>query len=120
MLVYRYGAVQVNYNYRARKHIDKNNLGPSYICSLGDHTGGKVACTHTTIKLRLLYSEQFKIVLLVYMLLGLVLFINAFSFPRWTTGALWTGDRGTLDCSKGAWKLFDGNTLHATEPYEGM
>jgi hypothetical protein len=65
--------VQINFNYRARKHIDMNNLGPSYICSLGDHTGG----------------------------------------------ALWTGDRGTLVCSGGAWKLFDGNTLHATEPFEG-
>jgi hypothetical protein len=68
---FRYGAVQVNFNYRARKHIDMNKLGPSYICSLGDHTGG----------------------------------------------ALWTGDRGTLVCSGGAWKLFDGNTLHATEPF---
>ena len=25
---------QVNYNYRARKHIDSNNLGPSYIVAL--------------------------------------------------------------------------------------
>jgi len=24
-----------------------------------------------------------------------------------------------LDCARGAWKLFDGNTLHATEPFEG-
>ena len=70
---FRYGSVQINFNYRARKHIDMNNLGPSYICSLGDHEGGN----------------------------------------------LWTGDRGVLDCSGGRWKLFDGNTLHATEPFTG-
>jgi hypothetical protein len=29
---FKYGAVQVNYNYKAKKHIDMNNLGPSYIC----------------------------------------------------------------------------------------
>lgn len=69
---FRYGSIQVNYNYRARKHIDQNNLGPSFIISLGTHEGGK----------------------------------------------LWTGDRGVLDC-KDKWCLFDGNTEHATEPYEG-
>ena len=31
---FRYGTIQVNYNYRARKHIDSNNLGPSYIVAL--------------------------------------------------------------------------------------
>ena len=70
---FKYGAVQVNYNYIARKHIDMNNLGPSYICSLGKHTGGE----------------------------------------------LWTGDRGVLDCRGGNWKLFDGNTLHCTQPFKG-
>jgi hypothetical protein len=39
---FRFGSIQVNYNYAARKHIDSNNLGPSYITSLGDHTGGKL------------------------------------------------------------------------------
>ncbi|KAH8055940.1 hydrolase [Aureococcus anophagefferens] len=39
---FRYGSIQVNYNYRARKHIDQNNLGPSFITSLGDHTGGEL------------------------------------------------------------------------------
>jgi hypothetical protein len=28
------GACQINFNYRARKHIDMNNLGPSFICSV--------------------------------------------------------------------------------------
>lgn len=29
---FKFGAVQINYNYIAKKHIDMNNLGPSYIC----------------------------------------------------------------------------------------
>ena len=70
---FKYGACQVNYNYVAKKHIDMNNLGPSYISSLGKHTGGE----------------------------------------------LWTGDRGILNCRSGKWKLFDGNTLHCTQPFKG-
>jgi len=69
---FRYSAVQLNHNYAAKKHIDSNNLGPSYIISLGNHQGGQ----------------------------------------------LWTADRGVLDCHH-KWKLFDGNTEHATQPYTG-
>ena len=69
---FKFGSIQVNYNYIARKHIDMNNLGPSYITSLGEHTGGE----------------------------------------------LWTGDRGVLDCHD-VWKMFDGNTEHCTQPFEG-
>ena len=39
---FRYGSIQVNYNYRARKHIDSNNLGPSYIVALGSFEGGQL------------------------------------------------------------------------------
>ena len=31
---------QVNKNYSAALHVDKFNLGPSYIVGLGDFTGG--------------------------------------------------------------------------------
>ena len=30
----------MNYNYAARRHVDSNNLGPSYIIALGSHSGG--------------------------------------------------------------------------------
>ena len=52
--------------------MDGNNIGPSYIISLGKHTGGN----------------------------------------------LWTADQGIIECHN-QWKLFDGNTEHATEPYAG-
>ena len=41
------------------------------------------------------------------------------SLGKHTGGELWTGDRGELTCSKGQWKLFDGNTLHCTQPFKG-
>jgi hypothetical protein len=31
---------KVNYNYMARKHVDGNNIGPSFIQSIGDHKVG--------------------------------------------------------------------------------
>mmetsp|Transcript_9396 Transcript_9396/g.32440 ORF Transcript_9396/g.32440 Transcript_9396/m.32440 type:complete len:631 (-) Transcript_9396:109-2001(-) len=77
---FRYSSIQVNCNYAARPHVDANNLGPSYIISLGDHVGGALrtadrgvldcyeswrlfdgSCTHSTE----LYSgdERFSFVL---------------------------------------------------------
>lgn len=40
--VFPYSSLQINYNYRAIKHVDANNIGPSYIMSLGDHEGGEL------------------------------------------------------------------------------
>jgi hypothetical protein len=37
-----YSSIQVNYNYAAKKHVDGNNIGPSYITSLGSHSGGQL------------------------------------------------------------------------------
>ena len=37
-----FSSLQINYNYAARKHVDGNNIGPSYIRSLGKHTGGEL------------------------------------------------------------------------------
>jgi hypothetical protein len=35
-----FSSLQINYKYRAIKHVDGNNIGPSYIQAIGDHTGG--------------------------------------------------------------------------------
>ncbi len=35
-----FSSLQVNYNYAAIKHVDANNIGPSYIQAIGEHTGG--------------------------------------------------------------------------------
>jgi hypothetical protein len=37
---FRFTTVQVNYNYKTKTHIDKNNVGDSVIVGLGDYKGG--------------------------------------------------------------------------------
>ena len=44
-----FSSLQVNFNYAAKPHVDKNNLGPSYIISLGDHTGGELVVEGTQV-----------------------------------------------------------------------
>ena len=39
---FTWSSLQLNYNYAARKHVDGNNLGPSAIIALGEHTGGEL------------------------------------------------------------------------------
>ncbi|CAE8711077.1 unnamed protein product, partial [Polarella glacialis] len=39
---FRYGSVQLNQNYSATLHVDKNNHGPSWIIGLGDYEGGQL------------------------------------------------------------------------------
>mmetsp|Transcript_25863 Transcript_25863/g.83755 ORF Transcript_25863/g.83755 Transcript_25863/m.83755 type:complete len:540 (+) Transcript_25863:126-1745(+) len=44
-----FSSIQVNFCYAAKKHVDGNNIGPSYICSLGEHTGGKLWVADTFV-----------------------------------------------------------------------
>lgn len=37
---FKYTTIQVNKNVLCPPHVDKNNVGPSYIIALGDYTGG--------------------------------------------------------------------------------
>jgi hypothetical protein len=39
---FKYTTVQVNKNVRSKPHVDKNNVGPSYIIALGEFTGGNL------------------------------------------------------------------------------
>ena len=39
-----YTTMQLNRNYSARLHVDKNNHGPSYIIALGEYEGGRQWC----------------------------------------------------------------------------
>ncbi|KAJ1460972.1 hypothetical protein M885DRAFT_612143 [Pelagophyceae sp. CCMP2097] len=46
-----FSSLQVNYNYAARKHVDGNNIGPSYIVSLGNHAGGALWVADTFVEI---------------------------------------------------------------------
>lgn len=37
---FEFSSIQVNKDYKAAMHVDKNNLGPSFIIGLGDYSGG--------------------------------------------------------------------------------
>ena len=37
---FKFTSIQVNKNYLSALHVDKNNLGPSYIVGVGDYTEG--------------------------------------------------------------------------------
>ena len=39
--------MQLNRNYSAKLHVDKNNHGPSYIIALGKYKGGRPWCVRT-------------------------------------------------------------------------
>jgi len=39
---FEYTTIQVNKNVVSRPHVDKNNIGPSYIIALGDFYGGEL------------------------------------------------------------------------------
>jgi hypothetical protein len=79
----------VNYNYKARKHIDGNNLGPSYICSIGDHLGGE-----------LWTGDQYIV-----------------EKDGGEVSIRGGGGPAKLDCKHGEWKLFNGNAEHETQPF---
>ena len=39
---FKYSSIQYNKNYKIKKHIDKRNMGVSYIVGLGDYEGGEL------------------------------------------------------------------------------
>ena len=83
-----FSSIQINYNYMARKHVDGNNIGPSYIIAIGPHSGGG-----------LWTADQY------------VHSVDA------TDGSavVKSGGGPTVLDAKGEWRLFNGNAEHATE-----
>jgi len=39
---FKFSSIQFNKNYKMKKHVDKNNVGKSYIIGLGDYEGGEL------------------------------------------------------------------------------
>ena len=84
-----FSSLQVNYNYAAKKHVDGNNIGPSYIVSLGDHSGGGLWVADTFVEKA---TEDGGTVL---------------------RGG---GGEAVVACHR-KWSLFDGNSEHMTLPF---
>ncbi|KAJ8611664.1 hypothetical protein CTAYLR_007888 [Chrysophaeum taylorii] len=90
-----FSSIQINYCYAAKKHVDSNNIGPSYIRALGDHSGGDLWVADKYV---------FDVV------------ADATTGLKMVRGG---GGAGTVNC-RDAWALFNGNEEHYTTPYDGV
>jgi hypothetical protein len=91
-----FSSLQINYNYRAKKHVDGNNIGPSYIYALGDHSGGQLWTADA-------YRAD-------------PTAVGQGGSSEKASQVLQGGGEATLDC-RGQWSLFNGNAFHETQPY---
>jgi len=89
--------IQVNKNYAARPHVDKNNLGQSLIIGLGDYKGGELWIHEDDGNVELTLKEDI-------------------ALPHYTEGALLKGRNMDI---RNTWESFDGNQLHFTQPFTG-
>ena len=95
---FAFTSIQVNVNYASRPHVDRNNLGQSYIIGLGCYTGGELWLHDDTGNQALALQED----------------IGREKLYR--KGTLWRG-RDIDICGK--WAKFNGNKLHCTKPFKG-
>lgn len=97
---YPFTSIQINSNYAARPHVDKNNMGASCMVALGNHTGGKLWVHDEesgTVPFHFTESEDA---------------INA----TYCFGKVFKGIE--LD-ARNSWQKFDGNRMHFTLPIQG-
>eukprot|EP00929_Paragymnodinium_shiwhaense_P052124 TRINITY_DN26129_c0_g1_i1.p1 TRINITY_DN26129_c0_g1~~TRINITY_DN26129_c0_g1_i1.p1 ORF type:complete len:553 (-),score=119.97 TRINITY_DN26129_c0_g1_i1:97-1755(-) len=90
-------SIQLNYNYASRPHIDKNNLGTSFIVGLGDYTDGELWVHDDTGDTEFTLEGQD---------------VNGYYHVGRPL-------KGQLLQIRDAWTIFDGNLLHYTKPFTG-
>lgn len=95
---FHFTSIQVNYDYASKPHVDKSNLGDSYIVSLGNHSGGQLWVHDDT------GAEPYE--------LGGQDDVSSF----YRVGSVFRGRRLQVHDT---WVAFDGNKLHFTMPFEG-
>lgn len=91
-------SIQVNKNYAARPHVDKNNLGDSFIIGLGDYQGGSLWVQDDAGEAEITLEE------------------SVTSMYHYRSGLSY---RGVDVDIKSKWQRFDGNRLHFTWPFMG-
>eukprot|EP00928_Gymnodinium_smaydae_P086356 TRINITY_DN7040_c1_g1_i2.p1 TRINITY_DN7040_c1_g1~~TRINITY_DN7040_c1_g1_i2.p1 ORF type:complete len:282 (+),score=9.93 TRINITY_DN7040_c1_g1_i2:104-949(+) len=91
-------SVQLNYGYASKPHVDKNNLGTSFIIGLGEYSGGELW----------VHDES-----------GDVSYV--LEATEDVTGYYRVGRAlsGTDLSIQNVWTVFDGNKLHYTKPFTG-
>lgn len=91
-------SIQLNYNYASRPHVDKGNLGNSYIVGLGDYSGGELWVHDDTGPEQYVVEGQED--------------VSAF----YRVGSAFRGRQLQVH---NIWTTFDGNKLHFTLPFQG-
>eukprot|EP00928_Gymnodinium_smaydae_P032188 TRINITY_DN23378_c0_g1_i1.p1 TRINITY_DN23378_c0_g1~~TRINITY_DN23378_c0_g1_i1.p1 ORF type:complete len:585 (+),score=156.06 TRINITY_DN23378_c0_g1_i1:71-1825(+) len=91
-------AIQVNVNYAARPHVDRNNLGRSLIIGLGDYEGGRLWVEDAEGDEAITMQETIRLE------------------AAYRTG---TVVNGRAEDVRQRWLEFDGNRLHFTKPFSG-
>eukprot|EP00929_Paragymnodinium_shiwhaense_P103412 TRINITY_DN6689_c0_g1_i1.p1 TRINITY_DN6689_c0_g1~~TRINITY_DN6689_c0_g1_i1.p1 ORF type:complete len:508 (-),score=85.34 TRINITY_DN6689_c0_g1_i1:110-1633(-) len=96
---FSFTSIQVNLDYAARPHVDRNNLGPSLITGLGNYTNGRL-WVHDDEKGRCKF------------VLGEDIGQNS----QYKKGVTFKGRELNI---RGQWQEFNGNNLHYTTPFTG-
>jgi hypothetical protein len=95
-------SIQLNYNYASRPHVDRNNVGCSYIVGFGEYEGGELWVHDSEVgddSVDCTLDPQDENVSAYY-----------------TAGSTFPG---RLEDVKGRWIQFDGNKLHYTKEFRG-
>jgi len=92
-------SIQLNYNYASKPHVDRNNLGPSYIVSFGDHSGGQLWVHRPGGETNFFYPSDGEVISAEY-----------------RPGNNYLGEDLSV---QNAWTKFDGTKLHFTRPFQG-
>eukprot|EP00446_Apocalathium_sp_SHHI-4_P032421 CAMPEP_0177246294 /NCGR_PEP_ID=MMETSP0367-20130122/50929_1 /TAXON_ID=447022 ORGANISM="Scrippsiella hangoei-like, Strain SHHI-4" /NCGR_SAMPLE_ID=MMETSP0367 /ASSEMBLY_ACC=CAM_ASM_000362 /LENGTH=526 /DNA_ID=CAMNT_0018698297 /DNA_START=63 /DNA_END=1640 /DNA_ORIENTATION=- len=95
---FAFTSIQVNVNYAARPHVDRNNLGQSQIIGLGDYTGGELWVHDDVGQVPLTLDEDIK------------------QEALYRSGTMWRGSEIDI---RGKWLEFTGNRLHYTRAFDG-
>jgi len=95
-------SIQLNFNYASRPHVDKNNLGCSYIVGFGDYEGGQLWMEDADAG-----TEGVSVTLPAD---------DDDVTARYRAGSSFVG---RVEDIKGRWIQFDGNALHYTRPFSG-
>lgn len=96
---FRFTSIQVNKNYASRPHVDRNNLGESFIVALGNFKGGSLWIHDDEGKIPHTLAESIS------------------HEPMYKKGATCMGRDINI---RGKWQQFDGNRLHFTRCFRGQ
>jgi hypothetical protein len=95
---FKFTSIQVNLNYASRAHVDRNNLGQSFIIGLGKYTGGALWLHQDDGNKPHTLDEDITL------------------SPMYKKGDTHLGRDTNIH---NRWVKFDGNRLHLTRPFHG-